>query len=423
MTDSNGLPALSTPTANELLQATLQHVVVTFNPVDGRRIYVNGQDSSALDAQGSTGLADWNSSFALMLGDEVSGNHPWLGTIRLLAIHNRALTQAQIAANYGAGVGQKFFLLFALSAAGLVDASAMYIKFTVAQFDNYSYLFTDPQLISLDSSVNVAVTSVSLEGLRIGINGREATTGQAYARLQGDFAAALADATGTLPAPAMQAAGGYLASVGTLIAQEKGPALDEFFLTFEGIGSRRFDPSVAPLPSPVPAADLAPQASIGVRHFAEINASLAQLTGIDGATLRTTFTGLMQQLPVSENIRVFSTAQQMAVAQLTVAYCQALTSDVSRRASFFSGVDFNQPATVALGVDNRDLVTAPLIARLVVNTDAQGGQLATQPDAGAIKVLLDLLLDDLLANGTADTQAMVMATCAASFGHAGMLVQ
>ena len=117
------------------------------------------------------------------------------------------------------------------------------------------------------------------------------------------------------------------------------------------------------------------------------------------------------------------TAQQMAVAQLTVAYCQALTSDVSRRASFFSGVDFNQPATVALGVDNRDLVTAPLIASLAVNTDAQGGQLTTQPDTGAIKVLLDLLLDDLLANGTADTQAMVMATCAASFGHAGMLVQ
>ena len=62
-------------------------------------------------------------------------------------------------------------------------------------------------------------------------------------------------------------------------------------------------------------------------------------------------------------------------------------------------------------------------ARLAANTDAQGGQLATQPDTGAIKVLLDLLLDDLLANGTADTQAMVMATCAASFGHAGMLVQ
>jgi hypothetical protein len=76
------------------------------------------------DAEGSAGLSAWNSSFALMSGVEVSGNHPWLGTIRMLAIHNRVLTATQIEANYAAGFGQKFFLLFALSAAGLVDARA-----------------------------------------------------------------------------------------------------------------------------------------------------------------------------------------------------------------------------------------------------------------------------------------------------------
>ena len=39
-TDANGEPALSTPSADEVLQATLQHVVATYSPVDGRRIYV-----------------------------------------------------------------------------------------------------------------------------------------------------------------------------------------------------------------------------------------------------------------------------------------------------------------------------------------------------------------------------------------------
>ena len=41
-TSLNGDPQLSTPDALEALQATLQHVVATYDPVNGRRIYVNG---------------------------------------------------------------------------------------------------------------------------------------------------------------------------------------------------------------------------------------------------------------------------------------------------------------------------------------------------------------------------------------------
>ena len=42
-TGANGDPQLSTPAAAEVLQATLQHVVATFDPVAGRKIYVNGE--------------------------------------------------------------------------------------------------------------------------------------------------------------------------------------------------------------------------------------------------------------------------------------------------------------------------------------------------------------------------------------------
>jgi hypothetical protein len=38
LTTLNGDPALSTPDADEVLQATLQHVVATYHPTDGRRI-------------------------------------------------------------------------------------------------------------------------------------------------------------------------------------------------------------------------------------------------------------------------------------------------------------------------------------------------------------------------------------------------
>ncbi len=41
-------------------------------------------------------LATWDNTFALVLGSEVSGDHGWAGVIRMLAIHDRALTSAQV---------------------------------------------------------------------------------------------------------------------------------------------------------------------------------------------------------------------------------------------------------------------------------------------------------------------------------------
>ena len=72
-TDGNGDPALSTPAADEVLQATLQHVVATYSAVDGRRIYVNGElRREAGPAAGAGLFTDWNDTFALVLGNEVS---------------------------------------------------------------------------------------------------------------------------------------------------------------------------------------------------------------------------------------------------------------------------------------------------------------------------------------------------------------
>jgi len=40
--DLNGAPMLQTPDATMALQASLQHVVLTYDPVNGRQIFVNG---------------------------------------------------------------------------------------------------------------------------------------------------------------------------------------------------------------------------------------------------------------------------------------------------------------------------------------------------------------------------------------------
>ena len=60
-TSLDGDPALSTPDADEVLQATLQHVVVTYSPIEGRRIYVNGDLVSQVDPIPGGTLIDWES--------------------------------------------------------------------------------------------------------------------------------------------------------------------------------------------------------------------------------------------------------------------------------------------------------------------------------------------------------------------------
>ncbi len=118
VTSTNGAPALVTNVNNPVAQAALQHVVLTYDGVHGRRLYVNGVFTGDLDAQGGGTLANWDNTFALVLGNETSGTtNQWTGELRMVAIHDHALTLAQIQQNYAAGVGQSYYLLFDVSRA------------------------------------------------------------------------------------------------------------------------------------------------------------------------------------------------------------------------------------------------------------------------------------------------------------------
>ncbi len=180
LSDINGEPLLSTEDAGEILQSSLQHVVASYDPINGRKIYINGELIDVADPITSpTSIANWDNSFALVMGQSAANNSTWLGQIRMAAIHNRALTDVQIQQNFDAGVGAKYFLLFSIAEQiGIADS---YILFQAAQFDDFSYLFEAPTFINLNpqwSPVNFA-----LRNLRIGINGKEAAAGQAFANL------------------------------------------------------------------------------------------------------------------------------------------------------------------------------------------------------------------------------------------------
>ncbi|VAX07005.1 FIG00702062: hypothetical protein, partial [hydrothermal vent metagenome] len=144
-TDLNGSPDLSTNDNDERLQATLQHVVITYDSLsssNARRIYINAEYTGDADPASAGSIEDWDDSYAFILGNEASNDQQWQGRIRMVAIHNRALTQTQIQRNFDAGVGQILYMMFNIS--HLVDVPESYIMFEMSQFDNYSYMLAKP---------------------------------------------------------------------------------------------------------------------------------------------------------------------------------------------------------------------------------------------------------------------------------------
>src|ERR1700681_4840840 len=83
-TDTNGTPPLTTSTTSGAAQAALQHVVLTYDPVSGQKIYVNGVYTGDADPSKGGSLANWDSTFALVLGNETTGQRQWQGVIKFV---------------------------------------------------------------------------------------------------------------------------------------------------------------------------------------------------------------------------------------------------------------------------------------------------------------------------------------------------
>lgn len=431
LTDANATPMISTPNADEVLQATLQHVVVTYGILEGRKIYVNGELIIEDDAEslGDASLANWNETFALVLGSETDSNSDWLGTIRFLGIHNRALDGESVKANFDVGVGEKFYLLFRVTdnlAEGDIPAGTdAYVVFQVEPFDSYSYLFASPFFYILDTAGNAVVAPeplrpITLAGMRIGINGKESTVGQAFSPI-----------STTVSAESYEAGVGQaLSNIGALFPIELGKESDEFFLTFDVLGGRTYDRPADPVPTPATPQDTAPsdrKSVIGVKTFAEINANFSQMTGVHTAesSVANTFANVQQQLPTDENLEGFLPAHHMGITQLAVAYCSAFVNDRALFNARLPGVDLSATPSVALDVSGRDALIN-YFARVVVLESPDGDALSTGPSRGDFAGVINQLIDSVAncgANCTAsDTQNTVIAACSAAMGSAAMLI-
>ena len=370
--DAAGEEFISSEDAGEILQSSLQHVVVTYDNIEGRQIFVNGELLREADTpnpiddpvNGSTSISNWDTTMAFVLGQNANNGQTWEGKIRMVAIHNEVLTPEQVLQNFDVGVGQKYYLLFSVSeeldpridscfdpGPDLVetddDIHNCFIKFEVSQFDEYGYLFLEPTFINLDT--NWTPADFTIENLRVGINGKEAVAGQAFATMS----AVVSTSNGYTTAE-----GQMLSTRGTVIALEKGAGADVFFLTFEVLGDETFDyVDISPvIPSDPADADAVPE--IGVRTFDEINQTISTMTGIPmtNSAVSSVFQQYRQQLPAVENIDSFLSSHQMAIAQLALTYCServeidaALSTGDTNRGMF---VDFNFGQNAPIAFDD-----------------------------------------------------------------------
>jgi hypothetical protein len=406
-TSANGEPALSTPDASEVLQATLQHVVLTYDATNGRQIYVNGNLIDITDEEVSP-LSSWDDSFALILGQEATNNNVWQGSVRLLAIYNNVLSQEQIQQNYDIGVGEKFFLLFSISEQ--VNLENTFIVFEVSQFDNYSYLFNSPSLVNLDN--NPLPESLTISGIKLGLNGKESFQGQAFSNVET-----------TIPSSQNISDPFPISTLGTIIGIDKGSQNDEFFLSFEQLGE--FDNITIPgeiiITPPVPAETTT--SDIGIKNFAEINATMSALTGVAPQTSKVSnvYQLVQRQLPSIDNIETFISAQQMGITQLAIGYCDSAIEDNILVSSWFPNVDLTKTPDDVFSVSNRAQFITPLIDKLMPL------DVATQPEKnGVMTEISDLITRLSTCDGACESdrsKTIAKASCTAILASAVTLVQ
>src|SRR5262245_2240892 len=377
---ANGEPALVTSDADQDLQANLQHAVMTYDQQHGRRIYVNGVDTEDPEVLGPSLLINWDPNFTFAIAREVTNNRTWRGTVKSVSIFRTALTPAQIQQNFEAGSAQKFNLRFGLDAA--LGAGA-WIEFTVSEFDAYSYLFCAP---TLETNGRVGF---SVQTIRIAVNGVAPVASQSFRTLD-------------IPITTSRT---QLSMQCQVVPKDLGADQDTFHIFFDVLGNESMPIADIGANPPTPPGPAEAFPGIGIRDFAEINDTMGQLTGVGvtNPTVRATYEELLQQLPASNDVRAFVSAQQVGIARLSLEYCDQMVENSGLRTAMFgSSFPFTEPATTAFDTQaERDMIINPLVDKMM------GTSLGHQPAQTDVRPVLNNLIAELTTGCTA-------ATCPAS---------
>lgn len=381
-TGANGTPALEA--LDPQVATNLTHVVTTFDAASGRKVYINGQLSMEENAPDTL---DWLDSQLFVIGNEVTNDRLWQGVFRMVAVHNKALTGAEIQQNFDAGTGNLVTMRFDISAA---LGQTGYIDFQAAQIDAQGYLFANPTFVS-------DATNVPIKNIRIGVNGQIPVAAQSFRSV---------DTIATQ-------SGFQISPLGAVVPVALGSDNDQFHLEFEMLaGQIGLAEPVAPSNPPAPVADVVEPVH-GLRTFSQINDTMSSLTGVDanqGAVLAR-FTELRGSLPATPDMLTFAGATQIAIQRLATEYCGVLVNDAGSCDAFFGSCEIDGAA--------KDQVATTLYDNFI------GDNIANQPVRAGVTAEIVSVIDDLDCaagcNGVT-AQVALQASCAAVLSSAALTV-
>ncbi len=217
--------------------------------------------------------------------------------------------------------------------------------------------------------------------------------------------------------------GQLLASVGTVIALEKGPDSDMFFLSFDQIGkqdARAYRADGAAVAAP-PMTSPSSSRTWACAYSTSSTRRMASVTGVsmNDTGVQSTYNLVEQQLPSVPTMESFLASNQVGVAQLAIQYCDSLVES-SSAGTFFPGLNFAAAPGTAFA--NSSLLIDPLISHGV------GTGIATQPADADVRAELNSLMSKLSSCGAScansvRTKTIAKAACAAVLGSGAMLIK
>ena len=98
---ANGMPSFSSPAGTVKTQKT--HIVFARKSNGLSRLHIDNVVVAETNIPGD--FSTWNPRFPLLLGNETTGDYPWLGQVFLVAIYDRFLSKTELDRNYKAGTG------------------------------------------------------------------------------------------------------------------------------------------------------------------------------------------------------------------------------------------------------------------------------------------------------------------------------
>jgi len=97
--ENNGNPTVYSSVATASLSLT--HVVFTHSADGSEIFYIDGEENATISRTGGT--TTWESTYPLVVANEVGGGREWLGELHLIAIFDRALSPEEVRQNFDAG--------------------------------------------------------------------------------------------------------------------------------------------------------------------------------------------------------------------------------------------------------------------------------------------------------------------------------